>query len=381
MNPVETSIIIRTRNEQRWIGRVLERLASQTYSNFEIIIVDSGSTDNTLSIVSTFADRVGEKHWVKVVHIKPEEFSYPHALNIGIQASQATKYIAILSAHSLPVSAKWLESGVGYIDKHEKISGVYGPLKALPDGTFWDKVIHNFWYIKEMFACFPKSYRIVGREDVGVLGFTNALIRRELWDQYHFNEAFGNGGEDGDWAKYWFNKGYAVVKDMGFAVRHSHYLNFSQWTEQLRYWQSLGAPQVFRRLSYRKDGAHREDISAPSFTFGDTPEQADQLLALVIEGRKTATSWAAVHGDFGSRVGQRQIIKDSRGVDRVVIEITELSKKLFQEVDKTFARDEGEGDLTLDYWRKEHEMYFRAENTFSEDMEVYCLRFNVVNVL
>jgi uncharacterized protein YhfF len=47
----------------------------------------------------------------------------------------------------------------------------------------------------------------------------------------------------------------------------------------------------------------------------------------------------------------------------------------------TRFRDEGEGDLSLAYWRKEHEAYFRREGTFSEDMEVYCMRFRVVEVL
>lgn len=378
MNSIETSIIIRTRNEQRWIGRVLERLAIQTYSSFEIVVVDSGSTDKTLAIVFTFAQRVQQKYPVKIIHIRPEDFSYPHALNVGIEASQATKYIAILSEHSLPISAKWLESGVSHLTQKTTIAGVYGPLKALPDGTFWDKVIHGFWYAKEVRACFPKKYRIIEREDVGVLGFTNALIRKELWQQYHFNEAFANGGEDGDWAKHWFDRGFVVIKDIGFTVRHSHYLNFSQWKEQLKYWQSLGAPQAFRRLSYRKDGAHQDSVA---FALGDSREQADQLLSLVIEGKKTATSWAASHGDFGTVVGQRQIIKDSSGAHRVVIEITELSKVRFDQVNESFARAEGEGDLTLEYWRKEHERYFRNENTFSADMEVYCQRFKVVNVI
>lgn len=50
----EISIIIRTKNEEKWIGENLKRLANQTYKNFEIIIVDSGSTDETLNIINNF---------------------------------------------------------------------------------------------------------------------------------------------------------------------------------------------------------------------------------------------------------------------------------------------------------------------------------------
>ena len=54
---IETSIIIRTKNEERWIGKVLERLVSQTYQDFEIIIVDDGSTDTTEEIVNALKDK------------------------------------------------------------------------------------------------------------------------------------------------------------------------------------------------------------------------------------------------------------------------------------------------------------------------------------
>lgn len=108
---------------------------------------------------------------------------------------------------------------------------------------------------------------------------------------------------------------------------------------------------------------------------------ADELLYLVIQGQKTATSWAVIHDILdGETVGGRMEIKDSKGIPRVIIETTELTRKRFTEVDEDFARDEGEGDLSLEYWRKEHEAYFKREGTFSEDMEVYCQRFKVVKV-
>lgn len=118
-----------------------------------------------------------------------------------------------------------------------------------------------------------------------------------------------------------------------------------------------------------------------SFSFGDSPEMADELLNLVLSGQKTATSWAVAHGTQENGVGHRSTILDSKGRQRVVIETTELTRKLFSNVDDSFAHDEGEGDLSLEYWRKEHERYFKAEGTFSPSMEVYCQRFKVIEVL
>lgn len=118
-----------------------------------------------------------------------------------------------------------------------------------------------------------------------------------------------------------------------------------------------------------------------SFSFGDTPKMADELLQLVIEGKKTATSWAASLGMQGVEVGKQMMIKDSRGVSRVIIETVEVSQHTFKDVDETIARDEGEGDLSIEYWRRVHEDYFCAEGTFAEDMLVYCERFKVIDIL
>jgi uncharacterized protein YhfF len=118
-----------------------------------------------------------------------------------------------------------------------------------------------------------------------------------------------------------------------------------------------------------------------SFTFGDTPALADELLALVLIGRKTATCWAAAEGDKRVVVGKRWIVKDSRDKPRAILETIELTRRRFGEVDATFAHDEGEGDRSLADWRRMHTEYFTRRGEFSPDMEVYCERFRLVEAL
>ena len=48
MNKIKSSIIIRCKNEEDWIGHCLQSVYKQGLKNFEVIIVDSGSTDKTL---------------------------------------------------------------------------------------------------------------------------------------------------------------------------------------------------------------------------------------------------------------------------------------------------------------------------------------------
>ena len=118
-----------------------------------------------------------------------------------------------------------------------------------------------------------------------------------------------------------------------------------------------------------------------SFAFGDSPELADELLELVLIGKKTATCWAANEGDKGVVVGKRWIVKDGQGRASAVLETIEVVRRRFGEIDAAFAHDEGEGDRTLADWREAHTNYFTRRGEFSPDMELYCERFRLVEVL
>src|SRR5271155_3654312 len=118
-----------------------------------------------------------------------------------------------------------------------------------------------------------------------------------------------------------------------------------------------------------------------SFAFGDSPALADELLALVLAGKKTATCWAASEGGKGVEIGKRWIVKDGRGRARAVLETVELKRRRFEEVDEGFAHDEGEGDRSLAWWRRAHTNYFARRGEFAPGMEVYSERFRLVEVL
>ena len=117
-----------------------------------------------------------------------------------------------------------------------------------------------------------------------------------------------------------------------------------------------------------------------SFSFGDSPALADELVALVVAGRKTATCWAAAEGLL-TAPGKRMVARDGQGRPRAVIETIELAQRRFGEVDAAFAFDEGEGDRTLAYWRAAHERYFTRLGRFAPDMLLWCERFRVVEVI
>jgi uncharacterized protein YhfF len=92
--------------------------------------------------------------------------------------------------------------------------------------------------------------------------------------------------------------------------------------------------------------------------FGNTPELDQKLASLVAQRQKTATAgllWAWEADDGGPpKEGQIYIVHNWEGMPIAVIENTRVSIVPFNLVDAQFAREEGEGDLSLAWWRRVH---------------------------
>lgn len=121
--------------------------------------------------------------------------------------------------------------------------------------------------------------------------------------------------------------------------------------------------------------------SLPRFPFGDGPELANDLLELILAGKKRATCWSAKEGAKGTVIGGRWVVEDGQGNPRAVLETVDLHQQRFDEVDAIFAAAEGEGDLSLSYWRDAHERYFTRNGGFRPDMLLWCEHFALIHVL
>ena len=123
--------------------------------------------------------------------------------------------------------------------------------------------------------------------------------------------------------------------------------------------------------------------NANQFSFGDSPELADELLALVLAGKKTATCGALRDYQAGKEampvVGRRDVMLDGAGEPAAVIETLSLETRRFKDVDVAFAEAEGEGPYAK--WRAEHEAYFERNGGYSPEMELVCERFRLAEVL
>jgi uncharacterized protein YhfF len=139
--------------------------------------------------------------------------------------------------------------------------------------------------------------------------------------------------------------------------------------------------QAFRRYA----GLDHDNYVVGSF--GDSPEMATELADLVIAGIKRATA-SLVRDYRGDREPMPQrgdfvMMLDGEGQPRFIWRTTEIKIKPLSEVDEAFARDEGEGDRTRDWWVAAHRRYFArqaAREGFELDDEILTVfeRFEVV---
>ncbi|KAA1379763.1 ASCH domain-containing protein [Aeromicrobium fastidiosum] len=129
-----------------------------------------------------------------------------------------------------------------------------------------------------------------------------------------------------------------------------------------------------------------EALAPPAWAFGATEQQADELIALVLDGTKTATAgalWDYEQGDEQlPRVGDLAILLDGSEHPRALVEVMQVDEVPFEDVDAEHAYLEGEGDRSLEHWRTVHERFFTDHAThdrgFSTTMPVVLERFRVL---
>jgi glycosyltransferase involved in cell wall biosynthesis len=174
------SVVIRSFNEQKYLRLLLEGIGKQTEKDVEIILVDSGSTDNTLKIAAEYP--------VKIVPIKSADFTFGRALNLGISHASG-EFIVIASAHVYPTDEFWIE---------KLLLPFQNPVVALSYGRQIGNEITKFSEHQVFKKWFPEGINAV--QDHPFCNNANAAIRKSMWQLLQYDESL-TGLEDLDWAK------------------------------------------------------------------------------------------------------------------------------------------------------------------------------------
>ena len=195
------SIIIRTKNEERWISSCLTAVFDQTYINIEVIIVDNESTDSTIAKTKKFDN---------IKYVNTSQYLPGDSLNKGIEASSGD-YIVCLSGHCIPVSKYWLEHLVSALEENEDYAGVYGRQEPMSFSTPSDK--------RDLLLVFGLDRKIQKYDSF--FHNANSILRRSLWDKVPFDNQVTNI-EDRIWGQEMLNLGYKLVYEPEASVYHYH---------------------------------------------------------------------------------------------------------------------------------------------------------------
>lgn len=200
------SIVIRTKDEEEWIGRCLDAVFSQDHPSFEVILVDNESKDATLSIASDYD--------VKVVPISAADFTFGRSLNVGFREARGD-LIAAISGHCVPVNDRWLQCMQAAFDG-PRVAGVYGRQEPLPDSDAFNR--------RDLWTTFGTERR---RQSHDIFFHNaNSMVRADIWRAYPFDEEI-QGVEDREWAKRVLAHGYTIVYEPSATVYHHHGIHHS----------------------------------------------------------------------------------------------------------------------------------------------------------
>ena len=214
---IDVSIIIPVKNGiEGAIDKCLEGIFSQqTGYNFEVIVIDSGSSDGTLNLLKSYGNKI------RLIEIKPDEFRHGRTRNLG--ASYASgEFLIFINQDAWPYNSKWLNPLIEDLKEVKDSAGVFSRHFPKPNAYLNDAIS----IIRGM-----PSKKIIKRKQINLsakdffFSTVSAAIKREVFLKYPFNENILIC-EDLEWAKRVLADGYSIIYEPESIVFHSHTSDF-----------------------------------------------------------------------------------------------------------------------------------------------------------
>jgi len=195
------SVLVRTRNEARHLPKLIEGLSQQASPPDEVVVVDSGSTDESVDIARAAG-------W-KILRIDPDEFTFGRSLNFGFENCTSDR-VVIISAHVYPTRSDFLE----IISQRVAAAGMtiaYGRQVGDHRTKFSEKILMSTWFPSER----------IPDQGHAFTNNANACVPRALWEKLRYNESL-TGLEDIDFSIRLLALGGTVVYEEEAEVVHVH---------------------------------------------------------------------------------------------------------------------------------------------------------------
>ncbi len=245
---MDVTIVIPTKNAGKILNQCLEKVFSQkTKYEYEVICVDSGSSDDTLEVIA--------KYPVKLYKISPEEFGHGRTRNYGASKGSG-EYIVFITQDAVPASDEWLENFINAMKLDSEIVGGFGIHYPYPDCNIIDKrdlKLHfdGFGLDNTIFHLDDEErYKTdeVYRRYLAFFSDNNSCVKREIFEKYPYDDI--EFAEDQMWAQKMIELGYKKVYCPFAPVYHSHNYNVHSYLG--RYFdENKGLYEIFQNVGVK----------------------------------------------------------------------------------------------------------------------------------
>ncbi|MBD3230819.1 MAG: glycosyltransferase [Candidatus Lokiarchaeota archaeon] len=215
---MKISIIIPSYNNENTIKRVLEGLLNQNFqNNFEIIVVDDNSTDNTVNIIKSF-------NKIKLI-TKEKNYGLAHSLNLGLDNANGN-FIGFLHGDCIPHKS-WLKQSIKIFENHKKVGAVvapsYVPIEIWQNYDYYSKI-----FLLKQTTKYNKKRVVESKNKIikKLGGIKSTIFRKEIFKEIGpFNsKKYRAAGEDGDTLLKILNTNWRIMR-IKFPSKHLHGVN------------------------------------------------------------------------------------------------------------------------------------------------------------
>lgn len=202
------SIILRSFNEGWALCQTLPALRAQEYRDWELIVIDSGSSDGSVEMIR----QVHPRHFVQ---LQPEEYNPSRVMNHGMQLANSGFGI-FLNADATPQGPNWLRPLVQAL-QDPRTAAVFGRQVPRPDC--------RLVYAHDYERCFGTRRESGDWEHF--FSMVSSGLRKDIWSRRGFLEEM-QYSEDDEYTRWCRAQGYGVVYCPESLVMHSHNYSTAQ---------------------------------------------------------------------------------------------------------------------------------------------------------